>query len=134
MEIDIEKLIKEAIEARERAYCPYSNFAVGAALLVGSGEIYRGCNAENASYPAGICAERCAMFKAVSEGHGDFAAIAIVGGRKGEASDTYAYPCGICRQVMSEWAGKDFKIIVAKSCADYKVYSLEELLPESFKL
>lgn len=82
MEIDIEKLIKEAIEARERAYCPYSNFAVGAALLVGSGEIYRGCNAENASYPAGICAERCAMFKAVSEGHRDFAAIAIVGGRK----------------------------------------------------
>ena len=127
MEIDIEKLIKEAIEARERVYCPYSNFAVGAALLVGSGEIYRGCNAENASYPAGICAERCAMFKAVSEGvrRGDLKALYVMVG-----SGRIGMPCFMCRQVISEFFDPDADIYCCATGGEYEVYKVSELCPK----
>lgn len=128
-------LIEEALSARAQAYCPYSNFAVGAALLTGSGKIYHGCNVENASYSVANCAERTAIFKAVSEGEKDFVAIAVVGGQKDVAPVDYVYPCGVCRQVMAEFGNPDeFRIIVAKTVNDYKTYILKDLLPESFAL
>ncbi len=128
-------LIEEALLAREQSYCPYSNFAVGAALLTGSGKIYHGCNIENASYSVANCAERTAIFKAVSEGEKEFIAIAVVGGRKGAPPVDYTYPCGVCRQVMSEFGNpEEFRILVAKSVSEYKTYVLKDLLPESFSL
>ena len=130
------ELIQAAIEARERAYAPYSDYLVGAALLTDSGEIYQGCNIENASYGATNCAERTAFFKAVSQGNREFRAIAIVGGkRKSQHGDIFpdmAYPCGICRQVMREFCGPKFRILVGKSAENYEEYTLEEILPESF--
>ncbi len=131
-EFDRADLVRTALEARGRAYVPYSRYAVGAALLTEQGGIYQGGNIENASYGATNCAERTAIFKAVSEGRRRFRAIAIAGGMEGQEPVDYAYPCGICRQVMKEFAGEDFRIIVAKSAADYKVYILEELLPHGF--
>lgn len=134
-ERDIE-LIQAAMEARERAYAPYSGYLVGAALLTDEGEIYQGCNIENASYGAANCAERTAFFKAVSQGKRDFRAIAIVGGgqevQQGEMFPDMAYPCGICRQVMREFCGPDFRILVGRSPEDFEEHTLEELLPESF--
>lgn len=127
------KLIQAAFEAQKKAYTPYSGFQVGAALLAGSGRIYGGCNIENASYGATNCAERTAFFRAIYEGEREFKAIAIAG--KLSDSDTFEYcaPCGICRQVMSEFCdGEDFLIILPRSQSDYKVYSLNELLPLSF--
>lgn len=137
MEIDvIKKLIINALDARLQAYAPYSEYMVGAALLTSDDVIVKGCNIENASYPATNCAERTAIFKAVSEGYKDFKAIAIVGGNKNEMKDhlsDYACPCGICRQVMREFCDPDtFTIIVAKSVDEYFVCSLAELLPNSF--
>lgn len=128
----LEDLIKAALKAREMAYTPYSHYAVGAALLARDGSIYQGGNIENASYGATNCAERTAIFKAVSEGCRDFAAIAIAGGIEGCDPTEYAYPCGICRQVMQEFAGEDFRVIVAKSVSEYKEYLLKELLPYGF--
>ncbi len=125
-------LIQAALDARASAYAPYSHYTVGAALLAAEGEIYTGGNIENASYGASNCGERTAIFKAVSEGRRGFAAIAIAGGMEGEEPADYAYPCGICRQVMKEFAGAGFKVIVAKSLCDYKVYGLDELLPHGF--
>lgn len=132
------RLIELAIESAKKAYAPYSGYHVGAALLTKTGTIYNGCNIENASYGATNCAERTAFFKAVSEGEKDFEAIAIVGGpvsaeetNRVQFSD-YAFPCGICRQVMKEFCGDDFKIIVAKSTEDYSVYTLRDLLPHGF--
>lgn len=125
-------LVKAALDARAMAYVPYSHYAVGAALLTAEGEIYRGGNIENASYGATNCAERTAIFKAVSEGRRRFAAIAIAGGMEGCEPVDYAWPCGICRQVMREFAGKDFRVLVARSASDYKEYLLEELLPCGF--
>ena len=127
---DWSTLISEALEARKNAYVPYSHYTVGAALLCEDGEIIRGCNIENATYGATNCAERTAIFKAVSEGQLEFAAIAITGGKEGEHD--YAAPCGVCRQVMMEFCEPDFEIIVAKSETEYKVYTLKELLPEGF--
>ena len=121
------ELILKAIKARELAYCPYSNFKVGAAALFEDGKIYTGCNIENASYGATNCAERTAIFKAVSEGVKDFKAIAIVC-----SGDQPAYPCGICRQVMREFCPGDFEIVLARSQEDYEVHTLEELLPLGF--
>lgn len=118
-------LIKKALEAQKMAYVPYSNFHVGAAILTDDDTIYSGCNIEIASYSPTICAERTAIFKAVSEGHKHIKAIAVVG------DADFTYPCGVCRQVMREF-GKDLNIIVAKSEEDYKEYSLEDLLPHSF--
>jgi cytidine deaminase len=127
------ELIERAMEARERAYAPYSNFLVGAALLAAEGEIYTGCNIENASYTPTNCGERTAFFKAVSRGERQFQAIAIVGGRASEPIDSFCPPCGVCRQVMMEFCQpKSFWIILAKSKEEYRIFSLEELLPLGF--
>lgn len=125
-----EKLIELAIEAREKAYCPYSGWAVGAALLTKEGKVYQGCNIENGGLSATNCAERTAFFKAVSEGEYHFAAIAIVGGTQGEELQEKCYPCGVCRQVMSEFCHPDeFTVICAKSPEEYNVHPLRELIP-----
>ena len=130
----IDILIKEAMKAREMAYAPYSHYLVGAALVVPSGKIYTGCNVENASYGLTNCAERTAIFKAVSEGQRHIDAIAIVGGTILETD--YAYPCGACRQVMAEFLPEsgDISVIVAKSETDYKTFELSELLPNTFNI
>lgn len=131
--MDYNQLILESLSARDKSYCPYSGYAVGAALLTSSGEIIHGSNIENASYGGTVCAERTAFFKAVSEGKTEFEAIAITGGVKGREPDSYAYPCGMCRQVMREFCDtKSFKVIVAISPQVYEEYTLEELLPKSF--
>ena len=133
-----EELIEKAIKMQERSYCPYSHFHVGAALLAKDGQIFTGCNIENAAYGPSNCAERTAIFRAVSEGVKDFDAIAIVGGpedKDGKPTiEDFCPPCGVCRQVMSEFCKKDFRIILAKSLKEYKVYTMEELLPLSFSL
>ncbi|MFT3982948.1 MAG: cytidine deaminase [Lachnospiraceae bacterium] len=129
-----EELIRTAMEARKQAYAPYSKYRVGAALLTKNGEVIKGCNIENASYGATNCAERTAFFKAVSEGKKNFAAIAVIGGEE-ETDETegYAYPCGICRQVMREFCDQDtFRVLVAKSETDYEEVLLAQLLPNSF--
>ena len=120
--------VKEAFEAKEKAYAPYSNFKVGAALLCGDGRVYKGCNIENSSYPVTICAERVAVGNAIADGNRNFKAIVITGG------DDYCYPCGMCRQTLAEFADSDFKIVLAKSENETKVYKLSELLPECFVL
>lgn len=129
----IEKLIKKAVEMLNFSYAPYSNFHVGAALLTSEGEIFTGCNIENAAYGPTNCAERTAVFKAVSEGKKNFVAIAIAGGKNGKI-EGFCPPCGVCRQVLAEFCKKDFEIILAKSTDDYKIMTLEQLLPESFSL
>ena len=130
--MDNKELIRLALEARKAAYVPYSGFKVGAALLTKEGKVYKGCNIENAGYTPTNCAERTAFFKAVSEGEREFAAIAIVGG-KGDLPDNYAYPCGVCRQVMMEFCNPEtFQIILAAADGKYKIYRLKELLPEGF--
>ena len=127
-----EKLMETAIEQLQYSYAPYSGFRVGAALLTSEGEIYTGCNIENASYTPTNCAERTAIFKAVSEGKRKFKAIAIVGGKNGELTN-YTAPCGVCRQVMMEFCNpEEFKIILGRSKEDYKIYTLGELLPLGF--
>ncbi len=127
------ELIVRAMEARERAYAPYSHFLVGAALLTGSGRIYGGCNVENASYGASNCAERTAFFRALYEGEQDFQAIAIVGKREDRGEFEFCAPCGICRQVMMEFCDpKAFQIILARTPEDYQIYTLDELLPVGF--
>ncbi len=125
-----EKLILLATQARENAYAPYSHFKVGAALLTESGKVYTGCNIENASYGETVCAERTAFFKAVSEGEKGFSKIAVVGGKHGE-NTVISYPCGACRQVMSEFCGENFKIIL-KDENEIREYTLKEILPFSF--
>ncbi len=127
------ELIREALKAREKSYCPYSNFAVGAALLTKGGNVIRGCNIENAAFSPTNCAERTAFFKAVSEGITDFAKIAIVGGNVDGPIENFCYPCGVCRQVMMEFCDPDsFTIISAISEDDYREFTLRELLPEGF--
>lgn len=125
-------LIEEAFKARKAAYAPYSHYHVGAALLTAGARIYYGANIENASYGASNCAERTAIFEAVNKGEQKFVAIAIVGAREGEEPTAYAFPCGICRQVMQEFMNSDFRVIVAKNVNEYKCYTLAELLPEGF--
>lgn len=127
------ELIRQAFAARENAYAPYSGFRVGAALLCGNGEIYKGCNIENAAYTPTNCGERTAFFKAVSEGERDFVAIAIVGGKEGES--VAPAPCGVCLQVMAEFCkAEEFDVIMAKSEEDYTVKKLGDLLPCGFSL
>ena len=123
--LNISELIKKAFKAKENAYVPYSNFQVGAAVLMEDDSIYTGCNIESASYSPTNCAERTAIFKAISEGKRRIKAIAIVG------DAGFTYPCGVCRQVIREF-GKDSKIIIAKSEEEYLEYTLDELLPNSF--
>lgn len=121
----IQKLIAAAKEAQQGAYVPYSGYAVGAALLADDGKIYTGCNIENASYTPTVCAERVAVFKAVSEGAKRVEIIAVVAG------EDMGYPCGVCRQVLREF-GEDATIVVAKDEENYHVHTLDELLPHSF--
>ena len=132
MTVDTKTLIRRAIKAMERAYVPYSGFKVGAALLTESGEIYEGCNIENAAYTPSNCAERTAFFKAVSEGERKFSAICIVGGKDGVLTG-YTAPCGVCRQVMMEFCDPEtFRVILAVNEDDYKEFFLKDLLPMGF--
>ena len=121
----IEELISRAVKARKNAYMPYSNYAVGAAVLGEDGEIYQGCNVENASYPAGMCAERNAIGAAVAMGAGKIMALAVTG-----SEEHFTMPCGICRQVISEFHIP--LVITAKTCSDYKIFTGEDLLPCAF--
>lgn len=124
-------LTERALEARERAYCPYSGFAVGAALLCEDGTVYPGCNIENAAHSPGCCAERTAFFRAVSEGKRRFLAIAVAGGKEGEKPTEFCPPCGVCRQVMREFCGPDFEIILTNG-NELRRVPLSQLLPMSF--
>ena len=127
-----QKLMETAIEYREKSYSPYSGFMVGAAVVTKTGEIFGGCNVENASYSVTNCAERTAIFKAVSEGFREFEAIAIVGAKKGERLE-FCPPCGVCRQVMTEFCDpNEFKVLLGTSSKDYKPYLLRDLLPFGF--
>ena len=127
------ELLEEAKKARLKAYTPYSNFKVGAALLTKSGKVYLGCNIENATYTPTNCAERTAFFKAVSEGKREFEKIAIVGAIDGEYANVMCSPCGVCRQVMMEFCDpKEFQIILANGENTCRVMTLEELLPCGF--
>lgn len=125
-------LIEKAFSMLDFSYVPYSRYTVGAALLTEDGDIYTGCNIENAAFGPSNCAERTAIFKAVSEGVKDFRAIAVVGGPQKKVTD-YCAPCGVCRQVLREFCDQDFIVILAKSKTDFKVFTLSQLLPESFK-
>lgn len=125
--MDVQELIGKAVKAKENAYVPYSHFRVGAALLTESGRVYTGCNIENVSYGATNCAERTAVFKAVSEGEREFQAIVITGD-----NGDYLPPCGICRQVLLEFGKDSMEVILANSTGDYKVTTLGELLPGAF--
>ena len=127
--MDTDLLIQTAVKMLDFSYVPYSHFHVGAALLTKSGKIYTGCNIENAAYGPSNCAERTAIFKAVSEGEKEFEAIAVVGGSEGKIED-FCPPCGVCRQVMAEFCDKDFKIILSNGKKEVKTFTL----PESFSL
>lgn len=129
---DVE-LIEKAKEAARASYSPYSGFTVGAALITKDGKLYLGCNIENASYSPTCCAERTAFFKAVSEGEREFSKIAIVGGKGLDFTD-FCPPCGVCRQVMKEFCGEDFTVILGKNGEEVKTLTLGELLPFGFGL
>jgi cytidine deaminase len=125
------ELLSLAINAMEHSYSPYSNCKVGAALLCKKGKVYTGTNIENAAFSPTVCAERVALFKAISEGEKDFLKIAVVGGKNGVINGIFA-PCGVCRQVMREFCNDDFQIILGESKDTFKVTTLKELLPLSF--
>ena len=129
MRLTDRELLDIAVKAAENAYVPYSNFHVGAALECSDGTVFTGCNVENSSYGATNCAERTAIFKAVSEGHRDFVRIAVycADAKPGD----YSMPCGICRQVMAEF-NYDLQLVLGKTDGSYKVVSLKQLLPEAF--
>lgn len=129
---EIQALIREAFAAQKFAYVPYSHFHVGAALCGKNGQVFRGCNIENASYTPTNCAERTALFKAVSEGVREFDAIAIVGSKVGETNTLVTGPCGVCRQALYEFGGPELTVIMARSEDDYIVTSLGDLLPYGF--
>ena len=129
--INAKALLAIAEEAREAAYSPYSGITVGAALLTAEGKIYKGANIENASYTPTVCAERVAFFKAVSEGESQFLAIAIAGGEAEQPSKPDFPPCGVCRQVMTEFCGADFRVIWGNS-EKVTVKTLAEMMPYSF--
>ena len=124
------ELMIAANEARKFAYTPYSHFKVGAALLTKSGKLYTGCNIENSSYTPTVCAERTAVFKAVSEGESDFAVIAVVGGKE-ENPLEFCSPCGVCRQALAEFFGADFRILLGNP-EKFQSYTVDEILPFSF--
>ena len=126
-----EKLVEMAVDAMQRAYAPYSGYKVGAALLCKDGSVYCGCNIENASYSPTNCAERTAFFKAIYDGHRDFNAIAVCGGKDGVITGGFP-PCGVCRQVMREFCEDDFLIYMAGPGGSYETVMLSQLLPYSF--
>lgn len=126
-----EQLVARALDAMTRAYAPYSGFKVGAALLAADGTVYTGCNIENAAFGPTNCAERTAIFKAVSEGVRDFTAIAVVGGKDGVARDIFP-PCGVCRQVMQEFCRPDFMVYMGRADGSYEAVRLDALLPYGF--
>ena len=126
-----EKLVGLAKEAMTHAYAPYSGYKVGAALLCADGTVYEGCNIENASFSPTICAERTAFFKALYDGHRDFTAIAICGGKDGVITGSFP-PCGVCRQVMREFCSDDFTVILI-GADSYETRTLGQLLPDSFR-
>lgn len=130
--VQIQSLIRQAFAARRFAYTPYSHFQVGAALLAQNGKVYTGCNIENAGYTPTNCAERTALFKAVSEGERQFSAIAIVGSMQGTVNTLVTGPCGVCRQALYEFGGPALTVIMAKTEDDYIVTTLGELLPYGF--
>ena len=125
--IDLQSLLDQAIEAREAAYAPYSDFKVGAALLAASGKVYTGCNVENASYGASICAERNAALSAVKAGERHFKALAVIG------NTPLTYPCGICLQFLSEFADSDMLVLLLNEEGQPSTYLFSDLLPEAFK-
>ena len=127
-----QQLIRAAFAARRFAYTPYSHFKVWAALLARNGQVFTGCNIESASYSPTNCAERTALFKAVSEGVTEFSAIAIVGSREGEINRIVTSPCGVCRQALFEFGGPDLTVIMARSEEDYLETTLGKLLPYGF--
>ena len=126
------ELIEQAKAALRHSYSPYSHFCVGAALMTADGKVFTGCNIENAAFGPSICAERTSFCKAVSAGERHFSAIAIVGGKEGVISD-FCPPCGVCRQVMSEFCKGDFRIILTDG-SRMKIWTLDQLLPERFGL
>ncbi len=136
--MNYDDLIKTATEMTKRSYVPYSHFHVGAALLDKNGKVWTGCNIENAAFGPTNCAERTALFKALSEGALEFEAIAVVGGPEDENGnpkiEEFCPPCGVCRQALSEFCTKDFKIILANGKGEQKIFTLAQLLPESFSL
>lgn len=123
----IDMLKAAATAMLERAYCPYSHFPVGAALECGDGSVFTGCNIENAAYPVGICAERTAMSKAISEGHTDFVRMVIAG-----CGEDFCAPCGMCRQFLREFASENFQIICLNGKGEAQTWTLGDLLPHSF--
>ncbi len=125
-----QKLIDAAAAARQQAYAPYSQFAVGAALLGGDGIIYTGCNVENASFGLTCCAERTALYKAITNGTHRFLALAVVGGTVGDGINTPCPPCGICRQALAEFCEDDMPIVLGNG----EVLTLDELLPHAFRM
>lgn len=125
-------LIRAAFAARRFAYTPYSHFQVGAALLAEDGRVYTGCNIENATFTPTVCAERTALFKAVSEGERRFTAVAIVGSREGEVNRLTTSPCGVCRQTLYEFTGPALTVLLARTEEDYIETTLGDLLPCGF--
>lgn len=129
--MDKKELVSLSVKAMEKAYVPYSGYKVGAALLCGDGTVFTGCNIENASYTPTVCAERTAIFKAVSEGHRDFEMIAVCGGKDGKITGAFP-PCGVCRQVMAEFCPADFRVLLVTGENAFRELTLGELLPYSF--
>lgn len=130
----VKELALTAIKAMKSAYAPYSGYCVGAALLTEDGRVYTGCNIENASYSPTVCAERTAIFKAVSEGERRFAMLAVAGGKDGEVTGAFP-PCGVCRQVLSEFCSPDMPIVLVKDAdGNGEIHTLGELLPLAFHL
>ncbi len=125
------ELVKAALDGMANAYAPYSGYTVGAAVRTSDGKIFNGCNIENAAYSPCICAERTALFKAVSEGHRSFASIAVCGGKGGRIKGVFP-PCGVCRQVLREFCSTDMPVLLIKSKTTFERTTLGELLPMSF--
>lgn len=126
-EFEARSMVRMATDARSRAYVPYSNFRVGACLKASSGAYYMGCNIENAAYSPSVCAERGAVMRAIYEGERNFDAIAIIWD-----GETFAVPCGVCRQVLVEFCRPAMPVVCANKAGDYKIFTLGELLPEAF--
>ena len=133
-QVQISDLIDTALTYRTRAYAPYSHFTVGAALLSSDGQVFGGCNIENAAYSPTICAERTAFAKAISEGYHTFSALAIVGGPEDQVPPLakFCTPCGVCRQWLAEFCVKSMPVILACSHTDYRIFTCEELIPHCF--